>query len=511
MDFIASTTTSILTSSSTTLAIEALQSQFLWALIIGIVLAFVLGFAMGANDVANAFGTSVGSEVLTLRKAYLLAIIFESLGAILVGYNVTDTMRKGVIDLSLYDNTPKELLVGQVAILAGCSAWLLIATFAQLPVSTTHSITGATVGFGLIMRGTQGIHWWKIFNIAASWIISPILSGIVSSVLYIIVDFTVIRRKNPFECGLRVLPYFYWFCIAFNIFAVSFQGSKVLHLASLPLWLCLSISVAIATVAALAIHFLMVPQLRKWIDSKTFVFYKDGIVQIFIPHNGLSSEEMDDKKAAVDKERTASAIKHFVRWFLPDKKHQPDSKTTLVFGSIQAFTACFAGFAHGANDVANAIAPLAALLSIYSDMDVQQRGETSIYILMYGVLAICIGLLVLGHKVIRTVGSEMSSINPASGFTIEFGAAVTALLASKAGLPISTTHCLVKFEKIVGSVVTVGVIKSHIGGVQWNIFRNIILSWVITLPASGEKKGKFIIFSLILKHIERKNGKFDFF
>nr|CRZ22332.1 Bm8440 [Brugia malayi] len=127
--------------------------------------AFVLGFAMGANDVANAFGTSVGSKVLSLRKAYILAIIFESLGALFIGYNVTDTMRKSVINLNLYKNAPEELLVGQVAILAGCSTWLLIATFAQLPVSTTHSITGATVGFGLIMKGTEGIHWWKILNI----------------------------------------------------------------------------------------------------------------------------------------------------------------------------------------------------------------------------------------------------------------------------------------------------------------------------------------------------------
>ncbi|KAK6109434.1 Phosphate transporter family protein [Brugia pahangi] len=394
---------------------------------------------MGANDVANAFGTSVGSKVLSLRKAYILAIIFESLGALFIGYNVTDTMRKSVINLNLYKNAPEELLVGQVAILAGCSTWLLIATFAQLPVSTTHSITGATVGFGLIMKGTEGIHWWKILNIVASWIISPLLSGIVSSVLYIIVDFTVIRRKNPFECGLRVLPYFYWFCIAFNTFAISFQGSKILHLAKLPLWLCLLISAAIATVVAFAIHFLMVPKLRKWIET----------------------------------------LKHFVQWFLPDKKHQPDSRTTLVFGSIQAFTACFEGFAHGANDVANAIAPLAALLSIYAEMDVQQNDETPIWVLAYGVLAICVGLVLLGHKVIRTVGSEMSNINPASGFTIEFGAAVTALLASKAGLPISTTHCLV------GSVVAVGVVKSRSAGVRWSIFRNIFLSWVVTLPASG--------------------------
>uniref|UniRef100_A0A915PSD6 Phosphate transporter n=1 Tax=Setaria digitata TaxID=48799 RepID=A0A915PSD6_9BILA len=471
MDSLISTVTTVLTSSTTMAPIESLRGQFLWALILGVILAFVLGFAMGANDVANAFGTSVGSEVLSLRKAYLLAIIFESLGAILVGYNVTDTMRKGVIDVELYNNTPKDLLIGQVAILGGCSTWLLIATFAQLPVSTTHSITGATVGFGLLVKGTDGIHWWKILNIAISWIISPLLSGIASAVLYIIVDFTVIRRENPFECGLRVLPFFYWFCIAFNVFAVSFQGSKVLHLASLPLWLCLLISAIIATVAALAIRFFMVPQLRKWIGN--------GIVKIFIPHNnGLCTEEANSK-VVMEKDDSIPAVKHFMKWFLPNKDCQPDSKTTLIFGSIQAFTACFEGFAHGANDVANAIAPLAALLSIYTAMDVQQKAETPIYVLIYGVLAICVGLVVLGHKVIRTVGTEMSDINPASGFTIEFGAAVTALVASKIGLPISTTHCLV------GSVVAVGVIKSRRAGVRWSIFRNIILSWVITLPASG--------------------------
>ncbi|VBB35178.1 unnamed protein product, partial [Acanthocheilonema viteae] len=188
-----------------------------------------------------------------------------------------------------------------------------------------------------------------------------------------------------------------------------------------------------ATVGAFAVRFFMVPRLRKWIDKKEAgridrsasidlpsvtgevpMKIKRGILQIYIPHNnGLSPEEANNNKMIIKKERSISAIKHFVRWFLPDKKHQSDPKTTLVFGSIQAFTACFAGFAHGANDVANAIAPLAALLSIYSEMDVQQKKETSLYVLMYGVLAICVGLLVLGHKVIRTVGSEMSDINPA--------------------------------------------------------------------------------------------------
>ncbi|KHN80748.1 Sodium-dependent phosphate transporter 2 [Toxocara canis] len=161
-------------------------SQVLWALVVGVILAFVLGFAMGANDVANAFGTSVGSGVLSLKWAYILATIFETLGALLVGYNVTDTIRKGVVDVQLYDNQPKVLFLGQLAILGGCSAWLLIATFAQLPVSTTHSITGATVGFGLVTMGGRGIHWMKIISIGKllcpcfsniDWIVEVIFRG----------------------------------------------------------------------------------------------------------------------------------------------------------------------------------------------------------------------------------------------------------------------------------------------------------------------------------------------
>ncbi|VDK57404.1 unnamed protein product [Anisakis simplex] len=272
-----STIASSLTTAITQLTIAEFRSQVLWALVVGIILAFVLGFAMGANDVANAFGTSVGSGVLSLTQAYILATIFETLGALLVGYNVTDTIRKGVIDVELYQNEPKVLFLGQLAILAGCSGWLLIATFAQLPVSTTHSITGATVGFGLVTMGTKGIHWIKVsqhifaigkslmrydietnkYNwnsfiamglmrmqvhairyltrnelehyfrlLIASWFISPVLSGIVSSILYMIVDWVVLRRNNPFRCGLIALPFFYWFSIAFTTFAVSYQGSK---------------------------------------------------------------------------------------------------------------------------------------------------------------------------------------------------------------------------------------------------------------------------------------------
>uniref|UniRef100_A0A915A0W7 Phosphate transporter n=1 Tax=Parascaris univalens TaxID=6257 RepID=A0A915A0W7_PARUN len=395
-------------SSFTANPITEFRSQVLWALVVGVILAFILGFAMGANDVANAFGTSVGSGVITLKWAYVLATIFETLGALLVG----------------------------------CSSWLLIATFARLPVSATHSIAGATVGFGLVAMGGKGIHWMKIVGIIASWFVSPILSGLVSSILYIIVDFSVLRRSNPFLSGLIALPIFYWFCIAFNVFAVSYQGSKLLHLSNIPLWVSITISCVIATICAVAIHFIVVPYLKKSAEGNSTGMRSEQseLSTLDVIKNSPSCEM--NSAASSNMKSAIKVAEGFTRWFLPSRGRGCDDKTLKVFSSLQVFTACFAGFAHGANDVSNAIAPLTTLLAIYMHMDVEQKGETPIYVLLYGVFAICVGLIVLGKKVILTVGTKMSKINAASGFTIELGAAVTALLASKAGLPISTTHSL---------------------------------------------------------------------
>ncbi|CAD5232571.1 unnamed protein product [Bursaphelenchus xylophilus] len=563
--------------------LEEFQSQTLWVLIAAAVLAFFLGLGMGANDVSNAFGTSVGSKVLTLKWAYLLATIFESLGAILVGYNVTDTMRKGVVDVEVYQDRPRALLIGQLGILSGCAVWLLIATFAELPVSTTQSVVGATVGFSVTLRGFEGIRWMEIANIVISWFVSPILSGTISVILYLIVDHLVLRKRRPLVNGLRVLPFFYFFCVIFITFAVSYQGSKILHLATLPIWVAFLISLAIALTVSLAIQFLVKPRLVGWIDRRNTIpmienrfdgEYNDllrrystlppapvsiirnkgqsfaefgqngadiprrvsskrertvtlnlgGIVvptrdhldkefsEISLDATALeaNSEHLNRKNSVegVDGLRPANSLaasenslggasfrrsrastygeaqhfeltfKGFIKWLLPLPTRREDRQTLKLFSSLQVFTACFAGFAHGANDVSNAIAPLTAVIAIYKDQSVLQEDPTPIYVLLYGVLAISVGLCLLGHKVIRTVGEKMSQIHPASGFCIEFGAAVTALTASKMGLPISTTHCLV------GSVVAVGVVKSG-AGIQWRIFRNVALSWVVTLPVSG--------------------------
>ncbi|CEF69289.1 Cullin-5 [Strongyloides ratti] len=462
------TISTILTSTE---SLGTFQSEVLWALIVGACLAFLLGFGMGANDVSNAFGTSVGSKVLTLIQAYILASIFETLGSILVGYNVTDSMRKNVIDTSLYADEPKVLLIGQLAILAGCSSWLIIATIAKWPVSTTQGIVGATAGMSLSMKGFNGIQWMEIVKIAVSWVASPLLSGCVSVIIYTIVDHTVLRKDNPFHCGLRVLPYFYFVCLTFNTFAVIYSGSVIIGIPKIPLGVSIGIAFGIGVITFLATMFILKPRLRIWIEKTV---PKDT----YLDTKTISLEACDDKNTKIptyEKQKRDGTIKGFFKWLLPLRDRQSPLQVLKIFSSIQVFTACFAGFAHGANDVANAIAPLAALISFYKDGNIDQKGATPVYVLLFGVLAICVGLWVLGHRVIQTVGQNMSEINPASGFTIEFGAAVTALIASKAGIPISTTHCLV------GSVVFVGMIRSG-EGIDWKIFKGIVFSWIITLP-----------------------------
>uniref|UniRef100_A0A914EIF7 Phosphate transporter n=1 Tax=Acrobeloides nanus TaxID=290746 RepID=A0A914EIF7_9BILA len=416
-----------------------------------------------------------------------------------VGYNVTDTMRKGVVDIEVYVNgsTPKIFLAGQVSVLGGCSVWLIVATLLKLPVSTTQSIVGATLGFSLVVKWLDGIRWVEVLKIVASWC------------------------GDSIKSGLRALPFFYFFCIAFNTFAITYQGSKVIHLSSVPLWLAFVLSIGLGLLTAVLIHFIGKPIIIKWLDKKPqstagenssscseFDSVRSSQINVSCAKETLSmssieilASDLPIKEAEIDKDNVSSnKIKTIIsnlsdvpRKILPDKNRVEDPKTLKLFSVLQVFTACFAGFAHGANDVSNAVAPLTAIWLVYQNAEIQAVDkETPIYLLLYGVLAICVGLTVLGHRVIRTVGQDMSEVHPASGFTIEFGAAVTVLIASKIGLPISTTHCLV------GSVVSVGMIKSG-RGVDWRLFRNIAFSWVVTLPVSGLiAAGMMAIFKIFL-------------
>lgn len=208
------------------MSIETYASEVLWIVILGFIISFILAFAIGANDVANSFATSVGAGVLTLKQACYLASVFEIAGAILLGYKVSDTIRKGILDIELYRGAEKELMLGMLATLAGCAIWLFVATYFKLPVSTTHSIVGATVGFGLVARGSKGIKWGEIGIIASSWVISPLMAGIISVAIYMLIYKFILKSANPFKAGIKALPIIWGVVLFVNVLSITLDGSR---------------------------------------------------------------------------------------------------------------------------------------------------------------------------------------------------------------------------------------------------------------------------------------------
>ncbi|XP_048780759.2 sodium-dependent phosphate transporter 1-A-like isoform X2 [Ostrea edulis] len=516
-----------------------IPDEFLWMVIVGFIIAFVLSFAIGANDVANSFGTSVGAKVLTLRQACILGSIFEILGSILIGYRVSDTIRKGIIDVDLYNGTESTLMVGNVAALTGSCVWLFVATILKLPVSTTHSIVGATVGFALVAHGQKGIDWIKMAFIVGSWFISPLLSGTISVLVFLAIKFLVLNKEKPLEPGLRLLPMFYALTAAINLFSVFYKGSKLLHFDKIPLYGVFIITFGSALLVAIMVKVVVVP----WYRTKIQKYMKEceeeenekgkEVMETSLDNDDISKCQLidDENKENIGKvelEVTPSGKKfpiggvstpesntscHSSQPLLCSSKSGKDEKneeigtagnsnetictveveldleqarnaltdkpeTIKLFSFLQVLTAVFGSFAHGGNDVSNSIGPLVALWIIATEGSAAQKAQTPIWILVYGGVGIMIGLWVWGRRVIKTLGEDLAKTTPSSGFCIEIGSALTVLLASNMKIPISTTHCKV------GSVVAVGRVRSK-QNVDWKLFRNIIMAWVVTVPVAG--------------------------
>ncbi|XP_068238590.1 sodium-dependent phosphate transporter 1-B isoform X2 [Palaemon carinicauda] len=512
------------------------QSTTLWIIIMGFVLAFILAFGVGANDVANVFGTSVGAKVLTLRQACMIATVAEIMGSVLIGYKVSDTVRKGILDVSLYNNTEKELMLGSLAALGGSAMWNLVATFFKLPISGTHTIVGATIGFSMCARGLQGVNWITFAKIVGSWFVSPILSGLMSAAIYMGLNHFILKKEKPMEPGLRALPLIYGLTLLVNIFSIVHDGPAMLKFDMIPTWGAFVIALGVGLLTALFIQLVVVPYTRKAIESDlrkagshdqevkftfdstdnsrsptppgqelsviekgvaptTYTFNGNSDSNGYIPAetksnllgNGLNNSNPSSQCLGLTNNSSqvplvsSNNVKVISMDELSAKKETevdpPEVKR--LFSFLQILTATFGSFAHGGNDVSNAIGPLIALWAIYTEGSVAQTSPTPIYILLFGGLGISVGLWVWGRRVIQTIGEDLTKVTASSGFTIEIGSAFTVLFASKIGLPISTTHCKV------GSVVFVGWVKSSRQGVDWKLFRNIVIAWVVTVPLTA--------------------------
>uniref|UniRef100_A0A183CCF6 Phosphate transporter n=1 Tax=Globodera pallida TaxID=36090 RepID=A0A183CCF6_GLOPA len=486
------------TASADGASLLSFHATHLWALIVAFHLSFIFAFVMGANEVSNAFATSVCSGAIKLRVAYVLATVVESAGAILLGYKVLETLRFKVIDLDMYVNTPNELLLGQVAILAGAALWMIFATSFRLPVSSTHSHIGGIIGFSLVMRGTAGLHMHNVINIVISWIVSPILSGIISAVLYVLFDIAVLRRRDPVKSAFISMPIFYFAVISFITFMVIFRGSKWIGFDKTTFWPALLVSVAVGAVSALIFQFVVRRFLLKWLKNASArssnSVNNNNIDELHAAAGGtssvrprLSSQENRNVEEPPPPSPPAHSIKQtkidfnppgLLKRILPDPKRTNNPQTLRLFSAVQVFTGCFTGFSHGSKDIPNTIAPLATLLFVYNNVHVPKPQETPLWILFYGSMGTCVGFWMLGHRVIRTVGQELTEINPFCGFCVELGAAITVVIASKIGIPISMTLC------IVGSVVSVGAVRGSVP-VNWPLFRNVFIAWVVTFPLTA--------------------------
>ena len=449
--------------------------------ILVLVIGFYMAWNIGANDVSNAMGTSVGSGALTIRRAVICAAIFEFSGAFFAGSNVAETMQRGLIDTSLFVTEPIILILGMCGALLGTGIWLQVASFFGWPVSTTHAIVGSILGFGALIGGVDAIQWEEVSSIAFSWVISPVFSGLISYLIFGVLQRKILFAMSPVDATRRLMPLL--MAIVFGTFTLSliFHGWQNLDIYfSFPE--SLGISLIVASVSALVTFFI----LQQWKVERT------SCAVAHPPQSILSLEKAIKhlQRARVSTfHETHDRLCHLLEEVqqLSSKMRQESNFSDKVsdyqvvekmFVWLQILSACFVAFAHGANDVANAIGPVAAVLDIIAHGAIAETSPIPLWLLALGGLGIVVGLATWGWRVIETIGKKITELTPTRGFSAEFGAATTILIASKLGLPISTTHCLV------GAVLGVGMARG-IHAINLTVLRDIVLSWIITLPASA--------------------------
>ncbi|KAI7860780.1 Na+/Pi symporter [Circinella umbellata] len=555
--------------------------DFTWIFGVTMVLAFADAFGIGANDVANAFATSVSSGSLTLIQAVICACFTEFLGALLLGNQVSDTIRSGIMPLESFEDQPEMLMLAMMCALFGSATWVLTASRFGWPVSTTHSIVGAIIGTGIAGFGPGVIDWSfeGVGGIIASWFISPFVSGAIAAIIYLIVKFGILKRENSFKWGLVLVPIFFFITVFIEVFYIIFKGAPGTQAAKMGIGAQVGIAFGIAGFFLVWSALFVVPWLRRRIIERENLQWYHVFVIHFISKRprvdqdeegkpnkfvlptdqdaAIAQQEADqqdyedskkleksltqdedgessDKSIRTKEQKQVTTIEKaeeeediLVSKFYWGKLLSPlylkkkiifmllhgvrkdvrnlnsshlkdihaaavkyDNNTEYMFSFLQVLTALVFSFAHGSNDVSNAVGPLAAVHTVWTTATVGEKVPTPIWVLAYGGIALDIGLATYGYHVMRRLGNNITYMTPTRGFSTELGAAITILTCSQAGIPVSSTHCAT------GATAAVGLCNGSLRAVNWKMLAWCMFAWVITLPVAGLIAG--LSYSIII-------------
>ena len=433
-------------------------SQFEWIVALGGILAFVASFGIGANDVANAFATSVGSGALTVKRAITLAAVCEFTGSLFMGSHVVKTINQGIGDQACFADDPGLLMYGCMCVITSVAVWLILASHLEMPVSTTHSCVGGMIGMTMVARGSGCVTWIAkspdfpyvkgVVAIIVSWLLSPLVSGLFSAVLFWLMRTFILRSEHSYKRIRYAFPFLVACTFIINTFFIVYKGAKFLKLDQTPFWKAAAISFGIGGGTGLLSYFFVNPFIFK--DREA-----EAMVEIYHTDDSVRS--------------------------IHENAEVFDVKTERSMRYLQILTACCDSFAHGANDVANSIGPFAALYTIYKAGKVQKNadmGDDAYWILSLGASGIVAGLALYGYKILYALGSKMSKITPSRGICIELGAACVIIMGSRFGWPLSTTHCQV------GSTIGVALFEGT-DGVNWQLLYKTIAGWLLTLVVVG--------------------------
>jgi sodium-dependent phosphate transporter len=441
-----------------------------WFAILGGILSFTMSWGIGANDVANSFSTAIGSKTLTLFQACCIAACLEFAGAISLGGEVSKTIAGSIANIDVFIYNPEIFAYGMMCSLFSATIWITLASYLALPVSTTHSIIGSVVGFTLVWKGSNAIIWAQpidefpyikgLLPIFISWVTSPLMSSILSVIIYISNRTLVLRRQNSKQIVFYAFPPLVFITIFINLFFVLYKGAKAeLHWdANKAAWVSTVTASGCSILSALSIPYLK-QKVKNKIETCETVSEKNSlaVIQILsnITNSNLQVQEMH------------STAEKF------------DEDTEYIYKYMQVFSSCCVAFAHGANDVSNAIGPYAAIWYVYNNMALDSIVDTPRWMLVLGGIGIVIGLWTYGYKVIKSLGGELCTLSPSRGYSAELATALTVSFASVYGIPISTTHC------IVGAEIGIGIAENWKTGVNWKLFGKTATAWIFTLFISG--------------------------